>query len=380
MDPKKIAEDIINELFPQGDELVENEETLEENEDNDEDDNDGEEGDDSGDQGEQQQGGMAASVAMKSSASAVGASSGGAKGTYDQTGQGNKSWDGSSGQTEFETTGVSAEANRQSVAMKVGVDSAKVQEDVKTLFGADVSEEFLTQAASLYEASLNTNLQEITEHLTEEYNTILAEEVAEIQEAVQTQVNEYLGYVVEEWMKENQLAIETGLRTEIAENFIAGLKNLFAESYIEVPEDKTNVFDEMTDAIEALETRVNEEMHNNLKLREHVSLLEAQAIFGEETKNLKSMDAENIKKIAENLEFSTAADFQSKVKVLVENYTSVKSAAKKPVVSAKTNEAKAIGNAIDNLMNHSDESDEQAEFLSENIKLYSQVLGRTLSE
>jgi len=176
------------------------------------------------------------------------------------------------------------------------------------------------------------------------------------------------------------LAIETGLRTEIAENFIAGLKNLFAESYIEVPEDKTNVFDEMTNAIEALETRVNEEMNNNLKLREHVSLLEAQAIFGEETKNLKSMDAENIKKIAENLEFSTAADFQSKVKVLVENYTSVKSAAKKPVVSAKTNEAKAIGNAIDNLMNHSDQSDEQAEFLSENIKLYSQVLGRTLSE
>ena len=90
--------------------------------------------------------------------------------------------------------------------------------------------------------------------------------------------------------------------------------------------------------------------------------------------------SENIKKIAENLEFSTAADFQSKVKVLVENYTSVKSAAKKPVVSAKTNEAKAIGNAIDNLMNHSDQSDEQAEFLSENIKLYSQVLGRTLSE
>jgi len=383
MDAKKLAEEILNQLFPQ--------ETLEEAQDDgdegDEDDNDGED-EGSEEEGEDSEGGssLSGSLQMKPSAASASTPNGGyervsgvmsanGKSTADQSGKGIQ---------EITPVGDFAAQNAASVQMKPvsfgGVDKAKVQEDVKTLFGAEVSEEFLGQASSLYEAALNTNLQQITEEMSVLFEEKLSEEVVEITNVLQEQVNEYLAYVVEEWVKENQLAIETGLRTEIAENFIEGMKNLFSESYIEVPEDKTNVFDEMTDAIEALESRVNEEIENNLKLRETVGLLEAQAAFGEETKGLKSIDAENIKKIAENVEFSSVQDFRSKVKVLVENYTQTKKTSKttesKTVVQPQND---AVGRAIDSLMESNEMSGDEPEVLNETIRLYSDALNRTVN-
>jgi len=383
MDAKKLAEEILNQLFPQ--------ETLEEAQDDgdegDEDDNDGED-EGSEEEGEDSEGGssLSGSLQMKPSAASASTPNGGyervsgvmsanGKSTADQSGKGIQ---------EITPVGDFAAQNAASVQMKPvsfgGVDKAKVQEDVKTLFGAEVSEEFLGQASSLYEAALNTNLQQITEEMSVLFEEKLSEEVVEITNVLQEQVNEYLAYVVEEWVKENQLAIETGLRTEIAENFIEGMKNLFSESYIEVPQDKTNVFDEMTDAIEALESRVNEEIENNLKLRETVGLLEAQAAFGEETKGLKSIDAENIKKIAENVEFSSVQDFRSKVKVLVENYTQTKKTSKttesKTVVQPQND---AVGRAIDSLMESNEMSGDEPEVLNETIRLYSDALNRTVN-
>jgi hypothetical protein len=195
-----------------------------------------------------------------------------------------------------------------------------------------------------------------------------------VAEELENKINDYLSYVVEEWINENELAVENGLRTEIAESFIEGLKNLFVESYIEIPEDKTNIFDEMTDAIENLETRVNEEMERNISLREKVALLEATAAFEEETKSLKSIDVQNLRKLAENVEFSSVEDFRSKVKVLVENYSKAKST---PVKSVKTAENTAVGAVIDNLMEETEQNEEQ-QFINESIKMYSDVLGRTL--
>lgn len=389
MDAKKLAEEILNQLFPQ--------ETLEEaHDEGDEDDNESE---DEGDEYEgsdednaedamksKQGSSLSGSLQMKPSGASAstpngsyervsGVMSANGKSTADQSGKGIQ---------EITPVGDFAAQNAASVQMKPvsfgGVDKAKVQEDVKTLFGAEVSEEFLGQASSLYEAALNTNLQQITEEMSVLFEEKLSEEVVEITNVLQEQVNEYLAYVVEEWVKENQLAIETGLRTEIAENFIEGMKNLFSESYIEVPQDKTNVFDEMTDAIEALESRVNEEIENNLKLRETVGLLEAQAAFGEETKGLKSIDAENIKKIAENVEFSSVQDFRSKVKVLVENYTQTKKTSKttesKTVVQPQND---AVGRAIDSLMENNEMSGDEPEVLNETIKLYSDALNRTVN-
>jgi len=380
MDPKKLAEEILNQLF-ETEELVEAKETEEGEEEEGEEEETEEEGEEEEGEEEEEEGktSNASTLKMKSSPTQ---SAGGSKGAVDFSGKGNQPWPGVGAAQEFQTTGVSAEANRATREMKpsfAGVElptlnKQKVQEDVKTLFGADVSEEFVEKASSLYEASLNTNLQSITEQMANLFEEKLAEQTMMVAEELENKINDYLSYVVEEWINENELAVENGLRTEIAESFIEGLKNLFVESYIEIPEDKTNIFDEMTDAIENLETRVNEEMERNISLREKVALLEATAAFEEETKSLKSIDVQNLRKLAENVEFSSVEDFRSKVKVLVENYSKAKSS---PVKSEKTAENTAVGAVIDNLMEEAEQNEEQ-QFINESIKMYSDVLGRTL--
>lgn len=400
MDPKKLAEEILDELFPQqevvNEESDEDEEDEEEGEEEDEGEEETEETEESPSQQEKEpaskeaKGGNAgknqASLNMKpsmASASTPSAPST-ASGTQDLSGKGVQPFPGGGQQPQtLQVTGVSAESNRATLNMKpsfAGVqmptlDKSKVQEDVKILFGADVSEEFVEKASSLYEASLNTNIKAITEQMANIFEEKLAEETVKIVEGLEEKVNDYLSYVVEEWVKENQLAVDSGLRTEIAENFIEGLKNLFVESYIEVPEEKTNIFDEMVQAIENLETRVNEEMEKNVSLNEKIALLEATKIFEEETKSLKSIDAENLRKLAENVEFSNTNDFRSKVKILVENYTKSKTSASKS--TNNTENSKNVGQVIDTLM-ETVESNEEQQYVNESIKLYSDILGRTV--
>ena len=396
MDPKKLADEILEQLFPQN-ELVEEAQDEGDEDDYEGDDESEDEGDDeSEDEGEDVSDAPTSppgaapsgnssrnqsSVSMKPTNNA--ASNGASNPVQDANGGTTRTVDGRPAFQTQTVTDVNSQANQATLQMKpsfAGVEmpmmnQSQMQEQVKTLFGADVSDEFITQATSLYEAPLNTNLQAISEQMSYLFEEKLSEHVVDIAEQLESNVSDYLGYVVEEWVKENQLAVDNGLRTEIAENFIQGLKNLFAESYIEVPEDKTNVFDEMTDAIETLETRVNEEMKKNINLREQVSLLEAQSIFVEETKSLRAIDAENLRKLAENVEFSNSQDFRSKVKLLVENYSKVKQSPK--TVSKTTDNSSAVSNVIDTLMEEVDSAPEQV-FISENIKLYSDILGRTL--
>jgi hypothetical protein len=399
MDPKKLADEILEQLFPQNEEEL-YEETEEEDEDESEDEGDDYEDEDEGDESETEEpssagkqpqttGGNAsknqASVAMKPSMAS--ASTGGSTSTgnavQDAHGGTPTPVNGKPAFQTTEVTNVNAGANAATLNMKpsfAGVElpslnKAQMQEEVKTLFGADVSDEFVNKATALYEASINTNLQAITEQMASLFEERLAESVGQIAEELESNVSDYLGYVVQEWIKENQLAVDNGLRTEIAENFIEGLKNLFAESYIEVPEDKVNAFNELANAVENLEGRVNEELQKNIALSEKIALLEAQSVFEEETKSLKAFDAENLRKLAENVEFSSTEDFRSKVKLLVENYTKVKSNPTKSVT--KPAEANNVGKVIDTLMEETDNNPEQI-FVNENIKLYSEVLGRTL--
>jgi hypothetical protein len=397
MDPKKLAEEILDELFPQQEVVYE--EADEDEEEGDEEEGEEEESEEgseheakepAGHEAKESKGGNAgknqASLSMKSSMASASTPSApsSASGTQDLSGKGVQPFPGGGSQPQtLQVTNVSSESNQATLKMKpsfAGVqmpslNKEKVQEDVKTLFGADVSEEFVEKASSLYEASLNTNLQAITEEMAVLFEEKLAEEVVQIAEGLETKINDYLTYVVEEWVKENQLAVDNGLRTEIAENFIEGLKNLFVESYIEVPEDKTNIFDEMTVAIENLENRVNEELENNIALKEKIALLEATSVFEEETKSLKTIDVENLRKLAENVEFSSTEDFRSKVKLLVENYTKVKTGTTK-TVSAET-ENTNVGQVIDNLMEENQTNDEPS-YINETIKMYSEVLGRTV--
>ena len=146
-------------------------------------------------------------------------------------------------------------------------------DDVKALVSsdADLSEEFKEKAATIFETAVKTRIQEQTKILEAKYEEKLSAETEVVKEAMVEKVDSYLNYVVEEWMKENELAVERGIRTEIAEDFITGLKGLFKEHYIEVPEEKYNVLDDLTNQVKDLEGKLNEQIEKNVNLSKEVS-------------------------------------------------------------------------------------------------------------
>ena len=148
-----------------------------------------------------------------------------------------------------------------------------LSDDVKALVSsdADLSEEFKDKAATIFETAVKTRIKEQTKILEAQYEEKLASEKETIKEAMTEKVDSYLNYVVEEWMKENELAVERGIRTEIAEDFITGLKDLFKEHYIDVPEEKYNVLDDLTNQNKKLEDKLNEQIEKNVELSKKVS-------------------------------------------------------------------------------------------------------------
>jgi hypothetical protein len=389
MDPKKIAEELIKSLFASQNNISEEYE---------EDEEEGEEGEDEEDEGDEHEqsetpkqekeehasnsmskdiaGSAAKSVTMKPTGNMASQTNAGS-GTYSSDAHGGSTHDamGKSGQfiQPVAQPGVSqqAAATLQMKPSWAGVqmptlDRGQMTEDVRAMFGGseDLSEEFVNKAADLYEATILTNLQNITEQLTEEFSNKLIESVTEVATTLEEQVDNYLNYVVDEWMKENKLVVEQGLRTEIAENFISGLKNLFAESYIEVPEEKVNVFDEMANAVNHLETRVNEELEKNVQLVNEINDLKASLVFAEETETLSDLDAENVKKLVENLRFDNENNFRNKVQTLVEGY-----------VKSKVSRAQKV-EQVDSTV--AEETNNQPVFINESIKRYAEVLGKTI--
>ena len=362
MDPKELAEKIMSQIFDNNETIHEakdpNEEEDEEGDDDQEEgDDDQEEGDDSEDESEESdseptsggqnktQGGVARgaqSLQMKTSSASpeMGGSSGGqgdSSMNRDANGGGTVNPDGKGFQTTTPTMD-SSEAMRSSLNMKPSFaspqmpmfDRGQVAEDIKVMFGGsdELSEEFVNKAADIYEATMLHNLGLVTESLIEQFQGRLEETVQVVAEKLEQNIDEYLGYVVEEWMKENKLAAESGLRTEIAENFISGLRNLFTESYIEIPEDRVNAFDEMAIAVSSLEERVSAEMKNNVALIQEIKNLKATAIFEEETKSLSNVAAEKMRGLVENLNFDNADSFRGKVQTLVEGFQKKTSAPK----------------------------------------------------
>ena len=151
-------------------------------------------------------------------------------------------------------------------------------DDVKALVSsdADLSEEFKDKAATIFEAAVKTRIKEQTKILEAQFDEKLASETETVKEAMVEKVDSYLNYVVEEWMKENELAVERGIRTEIAEDFITGLKGLFKEHYIDVPEEKYNVLDDLTSQVKDLESKLNEQIEKNVVLAKGTTELQEQ--------------------------------------------------------------------------------------------------------
>jgi len=226
--------------------------------------------------------------------------------------------------------GASADSNASSIDMKTGkgpktrdaMPKIDVKEDVEEMFdGENLSEEFKDKASTLFEAAVNARaVIEIT-RLEEEYETRLEEEVTSIVEGVENNLNTYLDYVVENWMQENEVAIESSLRNEIMEEFIGGLKGLFAEHYIDMPEEKINVVEELAAKVERLEAALDETINENAELK--VAILESarQETVDEIAEGLTLTQSEKFLSLAEGVSFDGDLDvYKKKLSVVKENY------------------------------------------------------------
>ena len=187
---------------------------------------------------------------------------------------------------------------------------------------ATLSEEFKAKTAVIFEAAVKSKLSEEINRLESEYAEQLAEEVSTTKADLVEKVDSYLNYVVEQWMEDNKVAIQTGLRTEIAEGFMNKLKDVFEESYIEVPESKVDLVDELAEANEGLEAQVNEATAKAIKLGEELETYKRTAIIREATKDLAETQVEKLTSLAESIDFESEASFTQKVATLKESYFS----------------------------------------------------------
>ena len=234
--------------------------------------------------------------------------------------------------------GASADSNAASIDMKTGKGPktrdampkldhknnplASMKEDVEEMFtGEELSEEFKDKASTLFEAAVNARAIVEIARLEEEYETRLEEEVASIIEGVESNLNTYLDYVVENWMKENEVAVESALRNEIMEEFIGGLKNLFAEHYIDMPEEKISVVEELAAKVERLEVALDETINENTELKNTLLESERQETVAEIAEGLTLSQSEKFLSLAEGVSFDGDLDvYKKKLSVVKESY------------------------------------------------------------
>ena len=210
----------------------------------------------------------------------------------------------------------------EDVIAEDSIDSIDLTDDVKALVSsdADLSEEFKDKAATIFETAVKTRIKEQTKILEAQFDEKLASETETVKEAMVEKVDSYLNYVVEEWMKENELAVERGIRTEIAEDFITGLKGLFKEHYIDVPEEKYNVLDDLTNQNKKLEDKLNEQIAKNVDLSKEVSTSAKSKAIDEVASDLADTEKEKFEKMAENVEYDSADKFKEKLETIKESY------------------------------------------------------------
>lgn len=198
----------------------------------------------------------------------------------------------------------------------------KMKEDISALFADDstISEDFKSKAGTIFEARVQDRVNQIEEELEAEYAGVLEEAVEQIKTELTEKVDDYLNYVVEQWMEENQLAIESGLRAELAEEFIAGLRNLFAEHYVDVPAEKVDLVDELATRVEELESKLNEEMERNIEFSKALVESHKAEVTREVCEGLATTQFEKIKSLAESVDYSTEEEYRDKIETIRENY------------------------------------------------------------
>ena len=202
-----------------------------------------------------------------------------------------------------------------------GLSKKGVKEHVEILFnGEDLSDDFKIKAETIFETAISQRAEEVEVELREQHEAVIAEHTELVTRELSEKLDNYLSYVVEQWMEENELAVETGIRADVAESFLGGLKVLFENNYVEVPEEKYDLVETLAQSVVDLEGQLQEELQNNIDLRAEVKEKSREEVFAEVTEDLVDTDVEKVKTLTENIDFEDADTFRKKVEVLKENY------------------------------------------------------------
>jgi cell division protein FtsB len=258
----------------------------------------------------------------------------------------------------------SGAGDKHGEVVKAKVEQADFDEDLDVLISeeATLSDGFKEKAGTIFEAVLTSKLTQEVDRLESEYASNLEDEVKEINDDLVEKVNAYLDYVVENWMKENELAVSNGLRTEIAEEFMTSLQQVFKEHYIEVPEGKVDLVDELNEQVNELEETLNKTTEDNVKLHSEVSDYRKQEIVREQSSGLAETEAEKLASLVEDVEFEDSETFETKVKTIRDSYF-------KSEVNESVDE-------VDSLLGE-DNADESV--VSESMARYTQAINKHIS-
>jgi hypothetical protein len=204
----------------------------------------------------------------------------------------------------------------------LGGGQKTMKEDIEALFADDstISEEFKSKVSTIFEARVQDRISQIEEETESRYAGMLEEAVESIKQDLTEKVDDYLSYIVEQWMEENQIAIESGLRSEMTEDFIAGLRNLFAENFIDVPAEKVDLVEELASKVEELESKLDEEIERGVSYAKALVESRKSEITREVCEGLTATQVEKIKALAESVDFSTEEEYQEKLETIRENY------------------------------------------------------------
>lgn len=200
-----------------------------------------------------------------------------------------------------------------------------VQEDLAALFdGSELTEDFREKATVIFEAAINEKVSGVVASLEEQYEARLTEEVAAIEEALVEKIDSYLDYVVEQWVEENKLAIESGIKAEVVESFMEGLKGLFAEHYVDAPQEKLDVLAQTAAEVEELKAKLSASINENIELSKKLETAEAEKAFTEVSEGLAATQVEKLRTLAEGLEYADVASYKKKLGMIKESYFAAK--------------------------------------------------------
>ena len=259
------------------------------------------------------------------------------------------------------------EKNPKYEAKKLKKDDLEidVKEDIDAILsGEELSEEFKTKASTIFEAAVSAKVisavNERIEAFEEDYNKELNEAKEEHKVAVTEKVDSYLNYVVEEWMKENELAVEKGIRSELVEDFMTGLKNLFQEHYIDIPEEKVDLVDDLFEKVEELEKQLDETVNHNVEIKKELSQYQKEETLREVSEDLADTEKEKLEKLSEGVDYEDSEQYKEKLSVIKENY-----------FPKTTETAQPLTEEVEN-----SETDEEVEKVDPNMDYYTKHMKR----